>query len=124
MLSGLDVDGVMIEDEEEFQDFLENNHDYWDYVDEEPPLAVHMEHGLDGEHGPEQRRRRADPAAPLQVVQMWSRSATRCSSATGTAGRTPSLWRRRSAGRRRSTGTKCPSPPPEWAAWRRRTPPR
>ncbi len=34
MLSGLDVDGVMIEDEEEFQDFLENNHDYWDYVDE------------------------------------------------------------------------------------------
>ncbi len=35
MLSGLDVDGVMIEDEEEFQDFLENNRDYWDYVDED-----------------------------------------------------------------------------------------
>ena len=35
MLSGLDVDGVMIEDEAEFQDFLENNHDYWDYVDED-----------------------------------------------------------------------------------------
>lgn len=35
LLSGLDVDGVMIEDEEEFQDFLENNHEYWDYVDED-----------------------------------------------------------------------------------------
>ena len=35
LLSSLDVDGVMIEDEEEFQDFLENNRDYWDYVDEE-----------------------------------------------------------------------------------------
>ena len=35
LLSGLDVDGVMIEDEEEFQDFLENNRDYWDYVDED-----------------------------------------------------------------------------------------
>lgn len=35
VLSGLDVDGVAIEDEEEFQDFLENNRDYWDYVDEE-----------------------------------------------------------------------------------------
>ena len=40
LLSGLDVDGVMIEDEEEFQDFLENNHDYWDYVDED--LERHM----------------------------------------------------------------------------------
>ncbi|WP_325199104.1 50S ribosomal protein L11 methyltransferase [Oscillibacter sp.] len=35
LLSSLDVDGVMIEDEEEFQDFLENNHQYWDYVDED-----------------------------------------------------------------------------------------
>lgn len=35
LLSGLDVDGVMIEDEEEFQDFLENNREYWDYVDED-----------------------------------------------------------------------------------------
>ena len=35
MLSGLDVDGVMIEDEEDFRDFLENNRDYWDYVDED-----------------------------------------------------------------------------------------
>lgn len=40
LLSGLDVDGVMIEDEEEFQDFLENNHEYWDYVDED--LRRHM----------------------------------------------------------------------------------
>lgn len=40
LLSGLDVDGVMIEDEEEFRDFLENNHEYWDYVDED--LERHM----------------------------------------------------------------------------------
>ncbi len=40
VLSGLDVDGVMIEDGEDFQDFLENNRDYWDYVDED--LERHM----------------------------------------------------------------------------------
>lgn len=40
-LSGLDIDGVAIEDEEEFQDFLENNHEYWDYVDED--LSRRME---------------------------------------------------------------------------------
>ena len=35
MLSALDIDGVIIDDETEFQDFLENNHQYWDYVDAE-----------------------------------------------------------------------------------------
>lgn len=40
VLSGLDVDGVMIEDGEDFRDFLENNRDYWDYVDED--LERHM----------------------------------------------------------------------------------
>ena len=35
MLSALGIDGVVIDDETEFQDFLENNHQYWDYVDEE-----------------------------------------------------------------------------------------
>ena len=40
LLSGADVDNVMVEDEEEFRDFLENNRDYWDYVDEE--LERHM----------------------------------------------------------------------------------
>jgi len=40
LLSALGVDNVMIEDEEEFQDFLENNRDYWDYVDEK--LSAHM----------------------------------------------------------------------------------
>lgn len=35
LLSSLDVDGVMVEDEEEFHEFLENNRDYWDYVDED-----------------------------------------------------------------------------------------
>ena len=35
LLSGADVDNVMIEDEEDFRDFLANNRDYWDYVDED-----------------------------------------------------------------------------------------
>ncbi len=35
LLSSLDIDGVVIDDETDFQDFLENNHQYWDYVDEE-----------------------------------------------------------------------------------------
>ena len=33
-LSSLGIDNVVIDDEAEFQDFLENNHQYWDYVDE------------------------------------------------------------------------------------------
>ena len=35
LLSTLDIDGVVIDDETDFQDFLENNHQYWDYVDED-----------------------------------------------------------------------------------------
>lgn len=35
MLSALGIDGVVIDDETEFQEFLENNHQYWDYVDED-----------------------------------------------------------------------------------------
>ena len=35
MLSALDIDGVVIDDEDDFQEFLENNHEYWDYVDED-----------------------------------------------------------------------------------------
>ena len=34
LLSAHGIDGVVIDDETEFQDFLENNHQYWDYVDE------------------------------------------------------------------------------------------
>lgn len=34
-LGDLGVDGMIIEDEADFQNFLENNHQYWDYVDEE-----------------------------------------------------------------------------------------
>lgn len=30
----LGIDGFSIEDENDFKDFLENNHQYWDYVDE------------------------------------------------------------------------------------------
>ena len=35
MLSALGIDGVVIDDETEFEDFLENNRQYWDYVDQE-----------------------------------------------------------------------------------------
>ena len=35
LLSSLGIDGVVIDDETEFQDFLENNRQYWDYVDED-----------------------------------------------------------------------------------------
>ena len=35
LLSAHGVDGVVIDDEEDFQDFLENNRQYWDYVDED-----------------------------------------------------------------------------------------
>ncbi len=41
MLSALGIDGVVIDDETEFQDFLENNHQYWDYVDEELEARMH-----------------------------------------------------------------------------------
>lgn len=35
LLSSLGIDGLVIDDEGDFHDFLENNHQYWDYVDEE-----------------------------------------------------------------------------------------
>ena len=41
MLSSLDVDGVVIDDETEFREFLEDNRQYWDYVDED--LSRRME---------------------------------------------------------------------------------
>ncbi len=34
-LAELGVGGMIMEDEADFQDFLEHNHEYWDYVDEE-----------------------------------------------------------------------------------------
>ncbi|MGI5936267.1 MAG: 50S ribosomal protein L11 methyltransferase [Oscillospiraceae bacterium] len=34
-LEALGVQGMVIEDEEDFREFLENNRQYWDYVDEE-----------------------------------------------------------------------------------------
>ena len=34
-LAGLGVGGFVVENEEDFRNFLENNHQYWDYVDEE-----------------------------------------------------------------------------------------
>jgi len=35
LLRELGIEGLVIEDEGDFQDFLENNKQYWDYVDEE-----------------------------------------------------------------------------------------
>ena len=35
LLSSLGIDGVVIDDETDFHDFLENNRQYWDYVDED-----------------------------------------------------------------------------------------
>ena len=35
LVESLGVTGLVIEDEGDFHDFLENNHQYWDYVDEE-----------------------------------------------------------------------------------------
>ena len=40
LLSALGIDGLVIDDEEEFQDFLENNRQYWDYVDEDLERAM------------------------------------------------------------------------------------
>ncbi len=35
LLSSLGIDSIVIDDETDFQEFLENNHQYWDYVDED-----------------------------------------------------------------------------------------
>ena len=39
-LSALGIDGVVIDDETEFQDFLAENRQYWDYVDEDLSAAM------------------------------------------------------------------------------------
>ena len=39
-LSALGIDGVVIDDETEFQDFLKENRQYWDYVDENLSAAM------------------------------------------------------------------------------------
>ena len=41
MLSSLGIDGLMIEDEADFRRFLEQNQQYWDYVDEDLDKAMH-----------------------------------------------------------------------------------
>lgn len=40
-LGGFEIGGICIEDEADFQRFLENNHQYWDYVDSE--LTAHFD---------------------------------------------------------------------------------
>ncbi len=40
MLEGLGIEGLVIEDEGEYRDFLENNRQYWDYVDEAVDRAM------------------------------------------------------------------------------------
>ena len=39
----LGINGVSIEDEADFKDFLENNRACWDYVDEELEKSMHKE---------------------------------------------------------------------------------
>lgn len=39
----LGINGISIEDEQDFNDFLENNKQYWDYVDEELVKSMHKE---------------------------------------------------------------------------------
>ena len=34
-MADMGADGFVIENEADFQNFLENNHQYWDYVDDE-----------------------------------------------------------------------------------------
>ena len=43
VLYQLDITGIEIEDEADFQDFLENNRQYWDYVDEKLMEEKHKE---------------------------------------------------------------------------------
>ena len=40
-LEAAGVTGLVIDDEADFKDFLENNHQYWDYVDEELEEKMH-----------------------------------------------------------------------------------
>lgn len=41
LLSAYGIDSLMIDEEGDFKDFLENNHQYWDYVDEELMQSMH-----------------------------------------------------------------------------------
>ena len=67
LLEDLGITGLVIDDEGDFQDFLEHNHAYWDYVDdaadagEKGPVPHHLlsggqsrrvQHPGSGPHGP------------------------------------------------------------------------
>ena len=41
LLRGQGVEGLVIDDEADFKDFLENNRQYWDYVDDELLREIH-----------------------------------------------------------------------------------
>ena len=41
LLSEYGIDSLMIDEEGDFKDFLENNHQYWDYVDEDLMKSMH-----------------------------------------------------------------------------------
>ena len=41
LLSEYGIDSLMIDEEGDFKDFLENNHQYWDYVDDELMEQIH-----------------------------------------------------------------------------------
>ena len=41
LLSEYGIDSLMIDEEGDFKDFLKNNHQYWDYVDDELMEQMH-----------------------------------------------------------------------------------
>lgn len=41
LLSEYGIDSLMIDEEGDFKDFIENNHQYWDYVDDELMEQMH-----------------------------------------------------------------------------------
>ena len=54
LLSEYGIDSLMIDEEGDFKDFLENNHQYWDYVDDE--LDVKKLKALRGGNLPYEKR--------------------------------------------------------------------
>jgi len=64
-LSANGVDGVVIDDEQDFQSFLENNHQYWDYVEK------YLEASIEGQNpGSPSTSRRTETA-----LTSWPTSA-------------------------------------------------
>ena len=50
LLSEYGIDSLMIDEEGDFKDFLENNHQYWDYVDDELVEQIKLAGRMAGEN--------------------------------------------------------------------------